>query len=336
MRTDGAVPVLMRAAVIEAFGGAEKLVVRDVPVPGVEPHEVLGRVDTAGVGIWDAKARRGDWAGGNDRFPMVLGADGSGTIAALGDDVRGLNVGDAVYGYAYGDAKGGFYAEYVALSADHVAPMPASLDFREAGAIGVTGVTALAGIDDALGVRAGQTVLVHGATGGVGTIAVQLAKRRGARVLATAHGGDGRELLRGLGVNEPIDTNHEDVLSAVRRTAPDGVDGLLAFAGGPALERCIAAVRAGGKIAYPNGVALPEHVALPDGVHAAAFDGVPNAAVFARLNAIVDETPIDVPISATYSLDDAAEAHRRLERGHVLGKIVLVVDATEDVVEKVA
>ncbi len=330
MRTDGAIPATMRAAVIESFGGAEKLVLRDVRVPAVAPHEVLVRVDTAGVGIWDAKARRGEWADGHERFPMVLGADGSGTIATLGDDVRGLSLGDAVYGYAYGDSKGGFYAEYVALSAEHVAPMPASLDFREAGGIAVTGLTALAGIDDALGVRPGQTVLVHGATGGVGTIAVQLAKRRGARVLATAHGGDGRELLRRLGVEEAIDTLHDDVLAAVRRIAPDGIDALLAFAGGPVLERCIAALREGGKIAYPNGVAMP------DGVTATAFDGVPNPAAFARLNAVVDESPFDVPIAGTYSLDDASEAHRRLERGHVLGKIVLVVDATEDVVEKVA
>ncbi|HZW52846.1 MAG TPA: NADP-dependent oxidoreductase, partial [Candidatus Elarobacter sp.] len=285
---------------------------------------------TAGVGPWDAKARRGEWASGREQFPVVLGADGSGVIAALGDDVRGLELGDPVYGYAFGDAKGGFYAEYVVLSAEHVAPIPASLDFREAGAIGVTAVTALAGIDDALGVRAGDIVLVHGATGGVGTMAVQLAKRRGARVIATASNGEGRELLRSLGADEAIDTHHDDVLTAARRLAPDGVDALLALTGGPMLERCIAAVRDGGKIAYPNGVAMPQ------GATATAFDGVPNPAVFARLNAVIDESPIEVPISAMYSLDDAAEAHRRLERGHVLGKIVLVVDATEDVVEKVA
>jgi len=330
MRTDPAVPTMMRAVVIDAFGGPEKLVVRDVRVPEVASHEVLVRVDTASVGPWDAKARRGQWADGRERFPIVLGADGSGTIAVLGNDVRGLEVGGAVYGYAFGDAKGGFYGEYVALSAEHVAPMPTSLDYREAGAIGVTGITALAGIDDALGVRSGETVLVHGASGGVGTLAVQFAKRRGARAIATASGGEGRELLRSLGADEAIDTHHDDVLTAVRRVAPNGVDALLALAGGPALERCIAAVRDGGKIAHPNGVVMP------DGVEAVAFDGVPNPAAFARLNAIVDESPLDVPISSMYSLDDAAEAHRRLERGHVLGKIVLVVDATEDVVEKVA
>ena len=330
MRTDGAVPTEMRAATIDGFGGPEKLVVRKIRVPDLAPHAVLIRVDTAGVGVRDAKARRGEWADGNERFPMVLGADGSGTIAALGDDVRGLSVGDAAYGYAFGDIDGGFYAEYVALSADHVAPMPSALDFREAGGLAVTGLTALAGIDDALALRPGQSVLVHGATGGVGTLAVQLAKRRGARVLATAHGGDGRELLRSLGVDEVIDTNHDELLGALRRIAPDGLDAVLALAGGGELERIAAALRAGGTLAAPNGVVVPAACA------ARAFDGVPSPAAFARLNALIEALPLDVPITAMYSLDDAAEAHRRLERGHVLGKIVLIVDAVEDAVEQVA
>lgn len=332
MRTDGAVPDTMRAAVIDVFGGPERLVIRDVPVPAPAANEVLIRIDTAGVGVWDAQARRGEWADGHDRFPMVLGADGSGTIAALGDDVQGLRLGEAVIGFVYGDAKGGFYAEYAALDAGHVGPMPASLDFREAGGIAVTGLTALAGIDDALELRPGDAVLVHGATAGVGTMAVQFAKRRGARVFATANGGDGRELLRRLGVDDAIDTQHEDVLAALRRAVPDGVDAVLALTGGASLERCLGALRADGRLAYPNGVDAP----APNGVRATAFDGVPNPAAFARLSALVDAAPIAFPIAATYSLDDASEAHRRLDRGHVLGKIVLVVDASEDVIEKVA
>ena len=330
MRADGPLPATMRAVALDAFGGPERLVVHDLRVPSVEPHEVLIRVDTAGVGVWDSQRRRGEWAGGRERFPLVLGADGSGTIVALGDGVRGLHLGDAVYGYAFGETKGGFYAEYVVLNAEHVAPMPSSLDFREAGGIGVTALTALAGIDDALSLRAGQTILIHGATGGVGTMAVQFAKRRGARVLATTNGGEGRELLRNLGADEAIDSHHDDVLTTVHRLLPQGVDALLALTGGPVLERSIAAVREGGRIAYPNGVPMP------GGVSAIPFDGVPNPAAFARLNALIDERPFEVPIAAIYSLDDAAEAHRRLERGHVRGKIVLVADATEDVVEKVA
>ncbi len=319
----------MRAAVIDGFGGPERLAVRDVVVPPIDSGDVLIAIDTAGVGVWDIKARRGDWARADDRFPMVLGADGSGTIAALGDGVRGLQLGDAVYGYAYGDRKGGFYAEYVVLRAEHVAPMPPSLDFREAGALGVSGVTALAGID-ALALAPGQTVIVHGATGAVGTVAVQLAKRAGARVVATANGGAGRDLLRRLGADDVVDSQHEDVADAVRRLAPAGADALLALAGGPALERCAAALRDGAAAAYPHGVEPPRTVA------SIAFDGVPDPAAFARLNAIVGASPIEMPIAAMFSLEHAADAHRRLERGHVLGRIVLVVDAREAVEEMVA
>ncbi len=330
MKVDGAVPATMQAMVIDAFGGPERLVVRDVPVPALGAGDVLLRVDTAGVGVWDAKARRGLWATGHEQFPLVLGAEGSGTIAALGDAVQGLHLGDAVYGYAYGDTKGGFYAEYVALAAAHVAPFPAALDFREAGAVPVTGLTALAGIDDVLQLRPGQTVLIHGASGGVGMLAVQFAKQRGARVIATAQGRDAREFLRGLHVDEAVDTEQDDVLAAARRFAPGGLDALLALAGGPALERALGALRGGATIAHPNGVDMPPNA------RAIAFDGVPNPAAFARLSGVFDAATIEIPIGATYGLIAADEAHRRLERGHLLGKIILVVDATEDVVEKVA
>jgi NADPH2:quinone reductase len=332
MRTDGAVPATMQAAVIDAFGGPERLVPRGVPVPAVGPRDVLVRLDTAGVGVWDAKARRGEWASGHDVFPKILGAEGSGTIAALGDDVVGLQVGDAVYCYGYSRAKSGCYAEYAALSADHVAPMPRTLDFREAGAVPVAGITALAGIDDVLALQPGQTLLVHGATAGVGTMAVQFAKRRGARVIATANGGEGVQLLRTLGADEAVDTERDDALAIARRIAPGGVDAILALAGGSPLEHGLDTLRPGGMLAYPNGVDVPHR----DGLQAIAFNGVPNPATFARLSAIIDEAPFTVPISATYSLDEAAEAHRRLERGHVLGKIILVIDATENAVEKVA
>jgi len=328
MRTDGTVPRFMRAVAIDAFGGPERLVGHELRVPELDPNEVLVRVDTAGVGIWDAKMRRGAFSRGKT-FPIVLGAEGAGTIAALGDDVQGLSLGDAVIGYAYGDRKGGFYAEYVALRAEHVAPMPRTLDFREAGPLAVAGLTALAGIDDALGLRAGATVLIHGATGSVGVMAVQLAKRRGARVIATARDREGVELLRALGADAAVDTHHDDIAAVARSLAPDGVDAVLALAGGD-VERAVAALRGGGVVARPNGVEWPSDLA------AIAFDGVPNPAAFARLTAAIDEAPFDVPIAAMYSLDDAAEAHRRLERGHVHGTIVVVVDATEDALEEVA
>ena len=322
----------MRGCAIDAFGGPEKLLVRDLPVPSIDVHEVLVRVDTAGIGPWDVKARRGAWADGSERFPLILGADGSGTIAAVGAGVHGFQVGDAVYGFLAGERKGGFYAEFVAISAEHVAPVPAGLDFREAGGLPVAGITALAGIDDALGVRSGQTLLVHGATGGVGSAAVQFAQRRGARVIATARGAEGVHLLDRLGVDLAIDVLHEDIVGSVRRASPGGVDALLALAGGHALERALDALRPGGRAAYPNGVTFVQR----DGIDARAFDGVPSPTAFARLTATVEAGDFEMPIAGTFALENAEEAHRRLERGRVHGKIVLAVAGAEDAIANVA
>jgi NADPH:quinone reductase len=322
----------MRATALDGFGGPEKLVPRHLPVPAIGPDEVLVRVHTAGVGIWDVKARRGEWATGSEHFPLVLGADGSGTVVTAGADVRDLNPGDLVYGYLSGESKGGFYAEYVAVNGDHLAPIPTRLDLRDAGGIATTGITALAGIDDALALRAGDTIIIHGATGGVGSVAVQFAKLRGAHVIATARGADGVQFLRRLGIDDAVDVQHDDVLAFAQQLVPGGADALLAFAGGPGLGRALEALRPGARIAYPNGVTIPAR----DGSDARAFDGVPSRAAFARLSATIDAGPFEVPIGALFALDEAADAHRLLERGHVLGKVLLGVDEIEEDIEKVA
>ena len=125
----------MRAAVIDRFGPASVLKMREVPVPPIAANEVLIRVHTAGVGSWDVDIRGGWWPEGKPKFPIILGTDGSGTVAAIGPRVRGLKVGDKVYGYAWMSAKGGFYAEYVVVAADKTAPIASNLDLRKAGAI---------------------------------------------------------------------------------------------------------------------------------------------------------------------------------------------------------
>src|SRR6185503_160689 len=130
-----------------------------------------------------------------------LGTDGSGVVAAVGSRVRRFKPGDQVYGYSWMNPKGGFYAEYVAIDADKVAPIPRPLDLKRAGAVPVIGLTALQGIDDALHLKRGENVIVHGASGGVGTMALQFAKLRGARVLATATGKDGAATVRRIGAD---------------------------------------------------------------------------------------------------------------------------------------
>src|SRR5882672_6293624 len=181
------IPKLMRAAALDRFGGPEVLTLHRLPVPVPDAGEILIAVHTAGVGSWDADVREG-WNPGTRRpFPIVLGYDGSGTVAAAGKAVRRLRVGDRVYSYNWDNPKGGFYAEYVAVPAAKAAHTPRRLDLREAGAIPITGLTALQGVER-LGLRKGSALAIHGASGGVGTIAVQFARLRKARVFPPPRG----------------------------------------------------------------------------------------------------------------------------------------------------
>jgi NADPH:quinone reductase-like Zn-dependent oxidoreductase len=315
------VPETMRAAAIDRFGGPDVLSLHTLPVPKVGVGEVLIAVDTAGVGVWDSEIREGTWAPSRTRFPLVLGTDGSGVIAALGSGVRRFELDDRVYAYAFDNPKGGFYAEYVAVTAKMAAHIPKPLDLLHAGAIPTTGLTALQGIDDALHLKKGETIIIHGATGGVGSLAVQFAKLRAARVLATASGEDGLKFARGLGADIAVDGRHGDITAAAREFAPDGVDAVLALAGGDSLERCLDAVRPGGRVAYPNGID-PEPKKRR-GIHIIPYDAVPGVREFDRLGRAVEAAKLKVPIAGIYALADAAKAHERLAAGHVLGKIVL-------------
>ena len=184
-----------------------------------------------------------------------------------------------------------------------------------------TALTALQGIDNALRIKQGDTLIIHGASGGVGTLAVQFAKWRGARVFATASGTDGAELVRDLGADEAIDGRQGDITAAIRRFAPDGVDAVFALAGGEPLERCLDALRSDGRLAYPNGVE-PEPLKRP-GLRVVSYDAVADVGELELLNEAIEATRLRVVIAAEYPLGQAAKAHERLEAGHVLGKIVL-------------
>lgn len=311
----------MRAAAIDRFGGPEVLRIRSLPVPEPDEGEVLIALDTAGVGIWDAEMRAGWSPTGRTQFPLVLGSDGAGTVAAVGPGVERLREGDQVYAYSFANPKGGFYAEYVVVKEEQAAPIPKNLDLLRAGAIATTGLTALQGIDDALRIEPGETILIHGAAGGVGSLAVQFAKLRGARVIATATGEDGVEFVRRLGADEALDGRREDLAEEIRRRAPGGVSALLALAGGAALERCLQAMGDSGRLAYPNGVE-PEPKSRK-GLRITTYNGEPGVEQFSRLTRAVEEAGLQVPIAAEYPLGDAAKAHERLAAGHVLGKIVL-------------
>ena len=315
----------MRAVAIDEFGGIEKMKPRELPVPDVANDEILVHVDTAGVGVWDPFEREGGFAkefGMQAKFPHVLGSDGAGTVEEVGNQVHNLKRGDRVYGINLMSPKGGFYAEYAAVKANNAAVIPRALSTRDAGALAVDGVTALDGLDKTLHLKPGESILILGASGGVGHLAVQLAKRMKARVLAVASGRDGVDFVKRLGADQVIDGHREDIRNAAREFAPDGLDAVLLTAGGKPAEQAIAALRKGGRAAYPNGVEdVPQ---AHDGVKIMSYNGEPDPRTFAKLNELIDGGPFEVHIARTFKLEDAAEAQRALD-SHYLGKLALAL-----------
>ncbi len=321
----------MKAIALDRFGGLETMKLQTLPVPEVGPDEVLIHVEWAGVGQWDPFEREGGFArvfGIEPKFPYVLGSDGAGTVAAVGDRVKGLKPGDRVYAFSLVNPKGGFYAEYAAVKADDVSRIPGKLTTRQAGAMPVDAMTALRGLDDTLALKPGESVMVFGASGGIGHLAVQLAKRMGARVFAVASGGDGVALVKRLGADAVVDGHIDDIGAAARQFAPNGLDGALITAGGPVTDKALSAIRAGGRVAYPNGVEpVPQP---PFGSDAKSYDGMPDPEAIAKLNHLIVSSgspttgPFEVHVARSFPLDQAAEAHRALD-DHYLGKLVLEV-----------
>ncbi|HEV8039522.1 MAG TPA: NADP-dependent oxidoreductase [Bryobacteraceae bacterium] len=295
-------------------------------MPDVATDEILVRVDTAGVGVWDPFEREGGFAkeyGMKANFPHVLGTDGAGTVEEVGDEVHNLKRGDRVYGINLMSPKGGFYAEYTVIKANNAAMIPQALSTRDAGVLAVDGVTAMDGLDKALKLKAGESILILGASGGIGHLAVQLAKRMRARVLAVASGQDGVAFVKRLGADKVIDGRREDILKAAHEFAPKGLDAVLLTAGGKAAEQAIAALREGGRAAYPNGVEdVPQ---AHDGVKVMNYNAEPDPRTFAKLNEFIDGGPFEVHIARTFKLEDAAEAQRALE-SHYVGKLALVLN----------
>jgi len=318
-----ALPDTMKAAAVDRFGPPSALTLHEVPVPRPGPHEVLIAIETAGIGSWDASIRDGSWRKpGRPRFPLVPGVDGAGIVVAKGARVRRIRLGDRVYAYEFGNRQGGFYAEFAAAGAAHVGRVPKGLGLRDAGAVAATGLTALQGIDG-LELRPGQTVLIFGASGAVGTLAVQFAVQRGAHVIATASGAAAARLVRTLGAHHVIDARRTESIDQLRTFAPDRLDCVLALAGGDGLERCLDFMRSKGRVVYPNGI---EPVPMKRRTfRVRAFDAVASPREFAKLNGHLGRGKIRVPIAASYPLAKAAQAHRRLDREHVLGRIVLQV-----------
>jgi len=314
----------MKAVAIDRFGGIETLKTRELPLPEIGADEVGVRVEAAGVGVWDPFEREGGFAkefNVKPRFPLVLGSDGAGTVEAVGEKVQHLKKGDRVYGIAFLNPKGGFYSQYAVVKENSVSRIPGKLNMTEAAAMAVDAITALAGLDTTLGLKNGESVLILGASGGVGHLAVQFARRMGARVLAVASGDDGVALVRGLGADKVVDGKKDDIAAAALQFAPQGLDAILLTAGGEAAEKALSTLRQGGRAAYPNGIQpVPKARA---GVKIQSFDGEYAPPPFEKVNRLIEAGPFKVHVARTFNLDQAADAQRALD-DHYLGKLAIL------------
>jgi NADPH:quinone reductase-like Zn-dependent oxidoreductase len=315
----------MRAIALDRFGGPETLKMQTIPVPEADADEILIHVESAGVGAWDPYERQGGFVevlGLTPKFPYVLGTDGAGTVAAAGKKVRRFKEGDRVYAAELGNPKGGFYAQYAVVKAENASRIPGGLKMEQAAVLASDGLTALKGLEDVLELQPDESVMIFGASGGIGHLAVQLAKRLGARVFAVASGEDGVSFVKRLGADAAVDGRSDQVLAAAREFAPEGIDAALVTAGGEATDRALAAIRADGRVAYPNGV-MPEPKA-PAGVTTEAYDGEGGRDAVDRLNQLIEAGPFEVHVHRVFPLEQAAAAQAALEEHH-LGKIALRV-----------
>lgn len=313
----------MNAMVLDRFGGVDELSLRRIPLPEVGDDDVLIRVEFAGAASWDAVEREGHYDGVfgiASVFPYVLGWDAAGTVAAVGRNVSRFDVGERVYAATMPMPRGGFYAEYGVVEAEYVARVPDRMPTEQAGAMAWDAATALSGLD-LLGLRPDDTLMVFGASGGLGHMAVQLARHSGIRVLAVASGDDGVALARRLGADDAIDGRKADVLAAALKFAPGGLDAALVTAGGETAERSLRAVKDSGRIAWPNGVTEPKTSPAAKVFH---YDGDRSRTSTDRLNAIIEASAFEVHVAQTFPLARAAEAHRALN-DHYVGKLALKV-----------
>ena len=297
----------MKAIRIHAYGHSDQIHIEEAESPAVGSHDVLLRIRDAGVNPVDWKIREGvlrDFL--PTTLPLTLGQDVAGEIVELGTEVFGFRVGDPVFGFA-----SGAYAEYAAAKASEIALKPRRLDFDESAALPTAALTAWQLVMDFAKLVEGQSVLIHGAAGGVGGFAVQLARWRGARVIATASRRDA-DYLQSLGVERVIDYKTEEFENFVR-----GADAVIDLVGGDTLDRSYAVVKEGGVIVSTVGPA--------DGVRARAMMMRRDGEQLARLADLVDQNILRPRVDQILPLTDAAIAQDLSQTGRTNGKIVLHV-----------
>ena len=305
----------MHAIVIRAYGGPEVMKLEEVARPEPAEDEVLIRVVAASINPVDVAIRKGYWAKLVGGFPLILGMDAAGTVEKVANKVIKYKVGDPVFAFFTLKGEGG-YAEFVTAKEDELAPKPGTVSFAQAAGAGAAGATAWEALIDIANLRSGQTVLIHGGSGGVGHLAIQIAKARGAKVFATASTAN-QEFLRQMGADVAIDytrAKFEDV-------AKD-VDVVLDTVGRDTLERSYGVVKKGGMIVSivdePKPAALEAH-----GIRGVTLHCTPKAGVLEELSKLMEAKKLTPVVSQTFPMARVVQAQNQIATGHTRGKIVL-------------
>ncbi|MFI1970464.1 NADP-dependent oxidoreductase [Streptomyces cinnamoneus] len=309
----------MQAITQLSFGGPEVLHLTEVERPQPGPGEVLVRVRAAGVNPVDSAVRAGFFP----LFPTppaVLGWDVAGEVAAVGAGVTRFEVGDEVHGMPRFPEAAGAYAQYVVAPAGQLAPKPAALSMTEAGALPLAGLTAWQALVDIADVQPGQRVLIHAAAGGVGHLAVQIAKARGAHVIGTARA-DNHAFVESLGADELIDYATTDFA-----TAAGQVDVVLDLVGGEYAPRSLRTLRPGGLLVTTVGhhPGLTAEEAQEHGIRFETVFVEPSGPAMERLGALAEAGKLRVHVGRELPLADAAKAHELGATGRAKGKTVLI------------
>src|SRR5438128_3821183 len=308
----------MKAIVVHNYGGPEVLKYEDTQRPEPKDDQLLIRVIAAGVNPVDGMIRSGMFAKeGSRAFPIILGGDIAGVVENVGSKVTKFKAGEPVYAYVSLDNSGG-YAQYAVVTEREAAPKPKSLTYVEAAAVPIVALTAWQALIDTAKLKAGQTVLIHGGSGGVGSFAIQIAKAHGAKVIATASTAH-QSLLKQLGVDQAIDyttTKFEDVVK--------DVDVVLNCVRADALGRSYGVVKQGGIIVSitdePDQTECTKH-----GIRGSRLGANPDAKVLEELTKLIEARKMTPIVSQTFPLAGASKAHQQIETHHTLGKIVLKV-----------
>jgi NADPH:quinone reductase-like Zn-dependent oxidoreductase len=308
----------MRGWAINGYGD-EIVLMDDLPVPVPGPRDVLIKMRSAEVGIWDELVRTGAWDMERP-FPLVLGLGGAGMIVAAGAQVKDFAEGQYVYAYSYPLADNGSWAEYMLVPDNYVARVPTSIAPMEAGGLPIAGLSAHESLIDLLGVKEGEILLVSAGAGGVGHLAVQMGSLFGARVGATASRRN-HDFLADLGAEAVIDyTEQDDLTKAILEVFPGGVDKVLNCVRGEDANDYVWALKDGGKMVdLPGSVSVDRPGVEIISNHVVRGDG----ARLAELARLVDDGALQVAMHDMVPFADAQDALDEVLTGHVRGKVVL-------------